>query len=604
VPDLLLAPEAESPRAPSRPSAGRPGGRWAGLTGRASLPLAAAATTLLGTLVRFGYSFGMEDQAVLSLKGIARADPTAFVGDWFTHAVPQPHWLFDLLTYGGERLGVLPLAYLAWWLASLLAFGLASAWLARRFIPQRPWLALLVGPLLALGPQTALGSGTALWGFALPQGLGACLGFLTVAALLTGRWRAAAGAAVLTALAHVQHGADLGPILLATAALATLRPRGHRLALAGVGLGLIGQAAVVGHLRGIENGGSGWLDACRLAIPFHCDANTWNAGVFVGGAVVVGLALWFAVAQRGQWRAVLPAVGLPAAGLAVAAVADRLDVPVLGHLAQEYNVYRLAGLVLPVAAVALVWLAARLWEREWAPRPAAAVMLSWAVWLTLPDSAFHQGGRGAALAAVLLLAALAALTFRSGAPGRENSSAAADGSGAARFLVVGLLLLAGCVAGAGLPPMHVGYDRSDPGVAAALAIGHATPPGSVIAADPAVYWLRAVSRRAVVAECKGIAFGGAAWTEDAARIDALGGWACTPGPRRFADVTPAAIDALHDRYGVTDVLLAGNDPKLAYATSHWRPVFQAPPAHYPLMESGWWLFDITRPPAGPAGGGA
>ncbi|MDQ1501459.1 MAG: hypothetical protein QOI86_4799, partial [Actinomycetota bacterium] len=604
VPDLLVAPEAESPSASARPpEAGRTRrrARWRAVGRNAWLPLAAAITTLVGTLVRFGYGFGMEDQAVIALKGVARADPAAFVGDWFTHHVPQPHWLFDLVTFIGERLGVLPLVYLAWWAASLLAFGLASVWLSRRFIPERPWLALLVGPVLALGPQTALGSGTALWGFALPQGLGACLGFLTVAALVTGRWRAAVVAAVLTALAHVQHGADLGPILLATAALATLRPRRHRLALAGVGAALVAQAGLVGHLRGIDNGGAGWLDACRLAIPFHCDANTWPPGVFVGGAVVVGLAVAFAVAQRRDWRILLPAVGLPAGALLTAAIADRLDLPVVGHLAQQYNVYRLAGLVLPVAAFALIWLAARLWRGEWTPRLAAAVTFLWAVWLTLPDAAFHQGTRNSAVAVVLLVAALGALTFRSGPAGSEAATTRAGGPAVARFALVPLLLLAGCVAGSGLPPIHFGYDRSDPGVAAALAIGGATEPGAVIAADPAVYWLRAVSRRAVVAECKGIAFGGDAWTEDAARIEALGGWACTPGPRRFAGVTLEGVEALHDRYGVTHVLLAGDDPKLPYAKAHWSLVVQTGPRAYPLMESGWWLFRIAGPTAPLAG---
>ncbi|MEW6476354.1 MAG: hypothetical protein AB1679_29180, partial [Actinomycetota bacterium] len=385
--------------------------------------------------------------------------------------------------------------------------------------------------------------GTALWGFALPQGLGACLGFLAVAALVTGRWRAAVVASVLAALAHVQHGADLGPVLLATALLATLRPPRHRLALTAVGAGLIAQAAVVGHLRGIENGGDGWLEACRLAIPFHCDANSWTPGVFVGGAVVVGLALAFAVAHRRERRAVLPAVALPAVGLLAAAVADRLDVPLFGQLAQRFNVYRLAGLVLPMAAFTLVWLAARLWDGYRTPRRAAAVVMLWVVWLAGPDAAFHQGG-----------------SF------------------------------------AGLTKINVGYDRSDPGVAAALAVGRVTEPGAVIAADPAIYWLRAVSRRAVVADCKGIAFGGAAWAEDNARMEALGGWACTPGLRRFAGVTADAVEALAGRYGVTHVLLAGNDPKREYAETHWDLVLETEPQAYPLMEFGWSLFRLPGSP--------
>lgn len=50
-----------------------------------------------------------------------------------------------------------------------------------------------------------------------------------------------------------------------------------------------------------------------------------------------------------------------------------------------------------------------------------------------------------------------------------------------------------------------------------------------------------------VAECKGIAFGGPAWAEDRDPIEAPGGWACTPGPRRSAGVTAGAVEALQGR---------------------------------------------------------
>ncbi|MEW6474742.1 MAG: hypothetical protein AB1679_21015, partial [Actinomycetota bacterium] len=143
--DVLVAPAGRSEAARPRRGAGdgpRAGGLW---RGRSVPPLAAAFGAAAATVARFGYGFGMEDQAVIALKGVARADRTAFVGDWFTAQVPQPHWLFDLVTFAGERLGALPLVYLLWWAASMLAFGLGSAWLARRFIPERPWLAVLVG---------------------------------------------------------------------------------------------------------------------------------------------------------------------------------------------------------------------------------------------------------------------------------------------------------------------------------------------------------------------------------------------------------------------------------------------------------------------------
>ena len=554
------------------------------LQSRIAWPVAATLSAMVATVARWGYSFGDEDQVVLSLKGIAHADPTAYANDWFTQSVPQPHWLFDGVTYVGERVGVLPLAYLAWWVAGLVAFGFGAAWLTRRYLPGQPWMALLVGPTLVLGQSTALGSSSALYGLALPGALGACLGFLTLAALVTGRWRTAGIAAVLTALAHVQHGADLAPVLLLAAALATTRPRAHRLALAGVGAALVAQAGIVGQVRGIENSGTGWLEACQQAIPFHCDANTWTFAALAGGVLVVVLALAFAGQQAWRdWRMSVPALVLPAAALLGAAIADRFDVPFFGHLAQRYNIYRYAGFVLPTAAFALVWMAGRLRD-SWSPARAVGLAGLWLAWLTVSDAAFHYV-RPTGVAMALLLAVVFVLT-------------APDPRRAVPLSVVAVaLLVTATLANSGFAPVQLGYDRSDAGVAAALGVGRAVPTGSLIAADPRISWLRRTSRRAVVAECKGIAFGGAAWAENTRRMSDLGGWDACTGERDegFPALSPAEVEALTNRYGSTHVLLTGDDPKLPYARANWTLVREFPPRQSPLMEQGWWLFEL--PPA-------
>ena len=568
-----------------RPRAGRVDRRPTvrGVLSRIAWPLAAMFSAMSATVARWGYRFGADDQVVLSLKGIAHADPTAYVNDWFTQRVPQPHWLFDAVTYAGERLGVLPIAYLAWWIASFLAFGVAAVWLTRRFLPGQPWMALLVGPALVLGQSTALGSSSALYGLALPGALGACLGFLTLAALVTGRWRTAAVVAVLAALTHVQHGANLAPVLLLGAALATARPRAHRFALGGVGIALVVQALLVGELRGIENGGDGWLEACRLAIPFHCDADTWTPAALAGGAVVVALALAFAVRQARDWRTSIAALALPAGALLGAALADRFDVPFFAHVAQRYNVYRYAGFVLPTAAFALVWMTGRLRD-SWKPGRAVGLFGLWLAWLTVSDAAFHSA-RPTGVAVALVVAVAFVLT----APGRDGR--------VPRGAVAVALLVTATVANSGFAPVHLGYDRSDARMAAALDVGQVVPAGSVIAADPRISWLRRASRRAVVAECKGIAFGGVAWAENTRRIGDLGGWEACTGPRQdgFPTLSPADVEALTTRYGSTHALLTGDDPKLGHARANWALVRHFPPRPAPLMDQGWWLFEL--PPA-------
>jgi hypothetical protein len=548
---------------------------------RIAWPVAAMLSAMLATVARWGYNFGVGEHVVLSLKGIAHADPTAYANDWFTWSVSQPHWLFDAVTYAGERFGVLPLAYLAWWLASFAAFGCAAVWLTRRFLPGQPWMAVLVGPTLALGQSTAMGSSSALYGSALPHGLGACLGFLSLAGLLTGRWRAAAVAAFLAAMAHVQHGADLAPVLLLTAVLATRRPRAHRIALAGVGGALLAQAAAVARLRGIENGGAGWLEACRQAIPFHCDANTWTVSALAGGGLAIAVALAFAVRNaRRDWRTSAPAVAFPAAALLGAVLADRFDLPVAGRLAQQFNIYRYAGFVLPTAAFVLVWMTGRLRD-SWSPGRAVGLAGLWLAWLTVSDATFHYA-RPASFAAALLLAAVFVVTAPEGR-GRVPLS-----------LVATALLLTATVTISGFAPVHLGYDRADARVAAALAIGRVVPPGSVIAADPRISWLRRASRRAVIAECKGIAFGGTAWAENTRRIGDLGGWPACMGAQGggFRALTPAGVEALVARYGATHVLLTGDDPKLAHARGNWTLVLELPPRPSALMEQGWSLFEL------------
>src|SRR5438552_6093798 len=96
--------------------------------------LAACTTTLLAIVARWGYSFGYFDQTVLSVRGIALADHT-LRSDWFAQSVPQPHWLFDVVTFVGERLGLLSWVYLAYWLAGIAVFAVAAVWIGERFLP-------------------------------------------------------------------------------------------------------------------------------------------------------------------------------------------------------------------------------------------------------------------------------------------------------------------------------------------------------------------------------------------------------------------------------------------------------------------------------------
>jgi len=100
---------------------------------------------------------------------------------------------------------------------------------------------------------------------------------------------------------------------------------------------------VAGHI-------SDFAEACREIIPYHCDASTWERAYVLGGFAMIGLALATIVfLGREQWLRWAVVLALPAVGLVIGLVADKLDVPELGELAQGVNVYRLMLIFLPFA---------------------------------------------------------------------------------------------------------------------------------------------------------------------------------------------------------------------------------------------------------------
>jgi len=142
---------------------------------------------------------------------------------------------------------------------------------------------------------------------------------------------------------------------------------------------------------------------------------------------------------------------------------------------------------------------------------------------------------------------------------------------------------------------RVGYDRSLPTVRAALAIKETVPDTAIIAAPPDMFWLRAISERSVVADCKAVPYGGPMWDEYMARMRDLGG-NCEGRATGYQALSPEAVELLRSRYGVTHVLLHDNDPKVAYARAHWHQVFQAPAENFEFFEHGLLLFDTMSGP--------
>jgi hypothetical protein len=356
----------------------RPARRGRGST--AVLPSAAAAAFLfaliLGGLLqlRYGYVAGTDDHQVLSLQGLQWARSGFLVDDWFVRSSPQPHVLFDVLTWAGARLGHLSAAYLAWWVLGLLVGGVATAVLARAWTPSHPVVAsAAVAVLLALGPKVVLGTTTPALPIALPHQLGGFLAYLTSALLLTRRPRAAAVACVLTAVVHVQIGALTAVVcVLAVVLVRLVERRWWWWPVAGAAISGAVVVTVL-RLRPVAAEPDDFVQICHEVIPFHCDVPTWSAGQLFSGFCVVAAALLIALpapgpsrerwpgrepdAPRPAWRRAplwTAVVLAPALGLTIGVLANRYGVPVLGRFAQSTNIFRLGVLLLPLGAWGLV----------------------------------------------------------------------------------------------------------------------------------------------------------------------------------------------------------------------------------------------------------
>lgn len=587
-----------------------------GLRGRGGFFAAAAVfVAVLAPLLqfRYGYQAGTNDHLVLSLQGLQWGVPGYLRNDWFIAAAPQPHVLFDVVTWVGAANGRLAEVYLAWWLAGLAVGGLATAVLARAWAPQRPVLAsAAVAALLGLGPQTVLGSTTPALPTALPHELGGFLGYLAAALLLTRRPRLAAVAIVATAVVHVQIGA-LAAVVggLAVLAVALFERRWWWSVLAGC-LVAGGVVVTVLRLRPITAEPDDFVEICHNVIPYHCDATTWSVGVLVSGfAVVLAALLSVAFVARTGWSGLgvwVAAIVAPAAGLVGGVLANRYGMPIVGRVAQSTNVFRLAVLVLPFGAWGLAaGFVRRLagWRRVAWLVPAVAAGYGWLVPedgnVVLPDDLrWARIVLGVAVAGVLLRYL----------PRRVGDVA----GGLTGLAVIGLLVVGAADLRVLRPrPVDITFVPEARDRALGRAIAAHVPVGEEVLVPPTLGTVRLTSGRSVLVDCKAVPYGGPAWREYRERLDALGGRdSCHSGGHPFVEVTPEGLTSTALRYGARYVLLSAWDVARADAAQRlgWRPLTRPE-----SPDRGMWLLaapgapdaealaaEVTAAAARPSGG--
>ncbi len=564
APPTTTKVERREPTAPEPPRRAR-----SGLSTTAQAVLSAA---LLGLLLhlRYGYSAGTGDHLVLSALGLHWANPDDFAGDWVIENAPQPHWLFDVVTWVGASTGTLDAVYFGYWALGLLVFGAATAILARAWTPRHTWQATAAVTVIgALTPWWLLGTGSPMLAIALPGVLSGFLLYLAVAALITARHWLAAVVSIATALVHVQQGAVISVLLLATVAVLAVRDRRAHWPLIGAAVATTAIVAANLVARPVAGNTEDFAKVCRDLIPYHCEATSWSPQLMWGGFALVGLALLsvlhFGRGNRGLW-AVL--VLLPAVGLTAGVLFDRFDVPTYGVLAQGLNVYRLDVVLLPLA----VW---------GALTPVFALRAAWQRLLLLP-----------------LVGALA--YFAMGVKETEPAYPFASDHGGPWILVAAGALLIGCltviprvlvVAGiiTGLigsavtagaltwAPLDTRFIPDPELRAWGRAVEAVVPPNNQILIPPLALDIRLATNRGVVVDCKNGAYGGQATKDYEARLEALGGVdQCNRlDPAGYNSLTAQQLTTIAKKYNANYLVL---EPAQAWQESRyldegWTVVF-------------------------------
>ncbi|PRY45835.1 hypothetical protein [Umezawaea tangerina] len=546
--------------------------------GRSRRRAAAAAQTLLSAAIvglllhmRYGYTAGTGDHLVLSALGMHWANPDLFGDDWVIANAPQPHWLFDVVTWAGTATGTLEAVYFGYWVLGLLVFGFATALLARAWAPRHTWLATIaVSAIGAVTPWWLLGTGSPMLAIALPGVLAGFLIYLAVAALVTEHHVVAAIAAIATALVHVQQGAVVGVLLLAVVLVHAARDRRIHWPLLGTAVVTFGIVAANLVARPVAGDTEEFAKVCRDLIPYHCEATSWSPQMMWGGFALVGLALLsiahFRPGRRSLW---LVLVALPAIGLTAGVLLDRFNVPTWGTLAQGLNIYRLDVVLMPMA----VW---------GALTPVFARRATWVRWLLV--------ALVPALAYFVLGTKMTEFAYPFDRTNGGNwlylSLAAVVLAGFAKLprTIVTTGILAGLTMSVIVAhsfvwrPLDLTFIPNDDLRTWGKAVQSVVPPDSTMLIPPLAIDLRLATARGVVVDCKNGAYGGDATVDYEARLTALGGikQCIKQDPGLYNSLTALQLTAIAHRYHADYLVLepAQQWQQPAYEQLGWTVVLK------------------------------
>jgi hypothetical protein len=401
------------------------------------------------------------------------------------------------------------------------------------------------------------GTGSPVIAVALPAVLSANLIYLLIACFLTQRRILAMVIAPLIAVVHVQQGAIAAVLLVGALVAYLVTERRIDWPLAGA-LGLTAAAVAFGLIiRPVASNLKDFVKICDQIIPYHCSAHLWGwQDLLSAVGLIVLCALTFILMPPKQRPLWLATVGLSALGYTLGFLADALRIPFFGEIAQGVNVYRLGAVLLPFA----LWGAFVPFIGRMSRRASWPVLL---IWLFGFGSLILGIGWAGNLKVRLVLFGLVALgvvawTMIQRRSGRHSHANIVSVSA----LGFGILLVLANALNGGMTVRAPQFDFiKDPDLRTwGENVREAVPTGEIIVASPRTEWVKLVTQRGVIVDCKDVPYGGEAWTQWNERLEDLGGWTQCVGPLLYDALSAAQLVEAADKYGSDFISISAGVP--------------------------------------------
>ena len=302
-------------------------------------------------------------------------------------------------------------------------------------------------------------------------------------------------------------------------------------------------------------------------VPYHCDVTSWKHERFVLGAACALLTLVLAYCafdiRRNRLLMVISFAGIIVLSI-ISIVTALKGIHKISDILQSLNVYRLNSILIPMAALALAYVVVEMRNVRLPVVVVTAIAGFYYLTAQYDNALLKNHHHYVALA--LRLISISKLISK--LPAGVFHVLARFGSGAA----IAVLLVGGSFAIHTQPALRA-YTFGSLNADTGLQLEKSIPVGQTITMDPKLGWVRLLSRRAVVVDCKYKPYGGESLHEYVARLQPLGGFKQACQKQGFNSLSATQLTSYATRYNSHFLLLRAKDPRINKLTSQsWAPV--------------------------------